>query len=128
MLSEASESSGSSGGGGGARGSRGEHIDPGTKAQVEQKLPDGWGSGKPNQKGVGTRWEDPANPGDGVRVDEGDPNASMPSQRVDHVVVRRNGRIVDENGEVIKDPKPSKTPEAHIPLRESLRWRHWWGP
>jgi hypothetical protein len=55
-------------------------------------------------------------------------NASMPSQRVDHVVVRRNGRIVGKNGEVITHPKPSKTPEAHIPLGDWLRRRHGWGP
>jgi hypothetical protein len=127
VLSEASQPSGSSGGPGGGGGSRG-HLDPDTRAQVQQKLPDGWGSGAPNKKGVGTRWQDPANPGNGVRVDRGDPDASLPSQRVDHVVVRRNGRILDRNGDEITQTQPSRTSEAHIPLREWLRWRNWWGP
>lgn len=32
------------------------------------KVPSGWGPGAANKEGVGTRWTDPANPGNGVRI------------------------------------------------------------
>jgi RHS repeat-associated protein len=75
----------------------------------------------PNKKSVGSRFEDPANPkGNRVRVDMGDPNHSLPSQRVDHVVEQRNGVTVDANSKPITAAKPASTPEAHVPLKTWL--------
>ena len=36
---------------------------------ARSKLPPEWGDGSPNRKGVGTRWQDPNDPGSGVRID-----------------------------------------------------------
>ena len=132
LLSEAADSTGSgkSGGsssGGSSSGKGGQNLDPGTRAQVQQKLPNGWGSGRANQKKTGTRWEDPNNPGNGVRVDMGDPNSPNPSQRVDHVVVRQNGRVIGPDGKPISGPI-AQNPNSHIPLSDWLKWTNWWGP
>ena len=87
--------------------------------QVRKRL-DGW-TETPNKKGVGSRFEDPANPkGNRVRVDMGTPDHAYPSQRVDHVVEQRNGVAVDANGKPIISSKPTSTPEAHIPLKTWL--------
>jgi filamentous hemagglutinin len=56
---------------------------------VTEKIPPEWGRGRPNNKGVGLRWEDPKNSGNGVRIDKGDPKATFVSQRTDHVVVMK---------------------------------------
>lgn len=132
LLSEASDRTGSGkGGGSSSGGSRsgkgGQNLDAGTRAQVQQKLPKDWGSGRANQKKTGTRWEDPDNPGNGVRVDKGDPNSPNPSQRVDHVVVRQNGRVIGPDGQPISGPI-NANPSSHIPLRDWLQWTNWWGP
>lgn len=58
------------------------------------RLPSSWGPGTPNAKGVGTRWFDPANKGNGIRIDQRLPGSSFASQQVDHVVVRSGGRIL----------------------------------
>jgi len=89
--------------------------------QVRDRLP-GW-TEKPNAKGNGSRFQDPANKGNRVRVDQGNPKHELPSQRVDHVVEQRNGRTVDIDGKPIEAGKPASTPEAHIPLKDwLLRW------
>lgn len=92
---------------------------------VQEKIPDEWGEGKPNKKGVGQRWTDPANPGNGVRIDKGDPNNSNPLQREDHVVVRDNGKVVGRDGEPIPGAKRDHPEQSHIPLREWKQWKSW---
>jgi hypothetical protein len=117
-------SSGSKGGGG----SKGSNLDPETRAAVQKKLPDDWDAGRPNRDVVGTRWDDPSAPkANGVRVDKGIPDSSWPSQRVDHVVVRHNGRIIGRDGRPIEG-RINQNPDAHIPLSEWLKWGKWWGP
>jgi hypothetical protein len=67
-----------------------------------RKVPDEWGKGAPNKKGIGSRWFDPKDPkGRGVRIDQGNPASPLPGQRVDHVVVRDGGRIVGPDGNPI---------------------------
>jgi RHS repeat-associated protein len=77
----------------------------------------------PNKKGEGRRFEDPDNKGNRVRVDKGNPDHELPSQRVDHVRVDRDGRVIGRDGKPIEptpeNPQPSKTEEAHIP------WKDW---
>jgi RHS repeat-associated protein len=91
--------------------------------QVRKHLP-GWKE-TPNKKGTGSRFEDPAAPkANRVRVDQGNPDHQLPSQRVDHVVEQRNGVTVDANGKPIEAPKPASTPDAHIPLKEWLNNRN----
>ncbi|WP_162799151.1 RHS repeat protein [Nocardioides sp. 616] len=91
------------------------------------RLPGSWGPGTPNAKGVGTRWFDPANKGNGVRIDQGIPGSSYASQQVDHVVVRNGGRIFGPDGKPIVGPL-SQNPQAHIPLSDWLTWSSWSTP
>jgi RHS repeat-associated protein len=91
------------------------------------KVPEDWGPGLPNKKGVGTRWTDPSNPGNGVRIDQGNPDSPLPSQQSDHVVVRNGGRIIGPDGKPIVGSL-SENPQAHIPLSEWLNWTNWNSP
>ena len=75
----------------------------------------------PNKKGQGARFQDPNNRGNRVRIDKGKPSHELPSQRRDHVVEQRGGATIDRNGNPIEAPKPTKTPEAHVPLKEWLK-------
>jgi hypothetical protein len=86
--------------------------------KVRERL-SGWKE-TPNRKGVGSRFQDPANQGNRVRVDRGNPDHDLPSQRPDHVVQQRGGQTVNAEGKPIQAPKPASTPEAHIPLKEWL--------
>lgn len=93
------------------------------------KIPSGWGKGKPTRKGVGYRWVDPNNPdANGVRIDKGNPNNSQPTQQVDHVLVRKDGKVIGKDGRPIDGSVKDSAVEAHIPLQEWLRWRKWYEP
>ncbi|ASV88082.1 putative rHS repeat-associated core domain protein (plasmid) [Ochrobactrum quorumnocens] len=92
------------------------------------KIPTTWGSGQPNKKGVGTRWQDPNNPGNGVRIDQGNPNHSLPSQREDHVIVRSGGTVIGRDGKPISGSIQDNAEQAHIPLSEYKNWSSWNSP
>jgi hypothetical protein len=92
------------------------------------KLPEAWGKGRANKKGVGFRWQDPKNQGNGVRIDEGNPNSSFPSQQVDHVIVRVNGRVIGRDGQPISGTINDDPTNAHIPLSEWQTWSTWDSP
>lgn len=94
---------------------------------VTNKFPSGWGN-KANKKGVGTRWQDPNNPGNGVRIDQGNPNHSLPSQQVDHVIVRRDGQVIGRDGNPIQGSIKENAEQAHIPLSEYENWKSWNSP
>jgi len=64
--------------------------------------------------GGGTRYVDPANPHNSVRVMPGDPNSPFPNSQKPYVRHMRNGQSLDVNGNVV----PKNTPEAHIPLKK----------
>ena len=85
--------------------------------QGATKVPQEWGPGNATSKGTGLRWEDPGNPGNGVRIDEGVPNSPWPSQQVDHVVVRTGGQVLGPDGQPIVGSIASN-PQAHIPLTD----------
>jgi len=88
--------------------------------QARQGKLKGW-TETPNKKGQGSRFQDPNNRGNRVRIDKGKPDHNLPSQRRDHVVEQRGGQTVDKDGKPIEAPKPSKTPEAHIPLKDWIK-------
>lgn len=96
--------------------------------EATSKIPSEWGDGVPNKKGEGQRWEDPENQGNGVRIDKGNPNNSQPSQQVDHVVVRDNGRVIGRDGRPIEGSIRDNASQAHIPLSEWLNWSSWNSP
>lgn len=92
---------------------------------VQEKVPDEWGEGQANKKGVGHRWQDPDDPGSGVRVDQGNPNNSQPTQQVDHVIVRDGGKVIGRDGEPLSGPIKHNPDDAHIPLKEWKQWKSW---
>jgi RHS repeat-associated protein len=100
--------------------------------EAKAKVPSSWGEGKANQKSrggnkLGTRWVDPSNQGNGIRIDKGDPGSSNPSQQVDHVVVRRGGKVIGPDGQPISG-SIKNNPQAHIPKSDWLRWKEWFTP
>ena len=93
------------------------------------KVPSGWGTGRPNKKGVGTRWVDPANPKtNGIRIDQGNPASPLTTQQVDHVVVRSGGEVIGRDGNPISGSIRDNYEMAHIPLDEWLTWSTWNAP
>lgn len=82
------------------------------------------GAGLPNMKGVGMRWTDPANKGNGIRIDQGITDSPWPSQQVDHVVVRSGGQVLGPDGKPIVGSS-AENPQAHIPLSDWLTWADW---
>jgi hypothetical protein len=105
---------------------QGTNWHPGQSAS--EKMPPAWGTGQPNSKGDGWRWQDPANPGNGVRIDRGSAGNSQPSQQPDHVIVRHNGRVIGRDGSPISGSIRDNPQQAHIPLVEWLQWTNWFGP
>lgn len=104
----------------------GKLVDGWLPEEAVTKIPSSWGSGSSTKKGVGLRWFDPKNPaGNGVRIDQGDPGSSLPSQQVDHVVVRSEGRVVGRDGKPISSSIKDDPTSAHIPLSEWLTWTNW---
>lgn len=96
---------------------------------IGNKLPKEWGKGVPNRRGVGTRWSDPKNPaGNGVRVDRGNPKSPYTSQKVDHIVVRKDGTILGRDGKPIKGSLKNDPENGHIPASEYVKWKKWDAP
>jgi hypothetical protein len=79
-------------------------------------VPEDWVA-KPSKIGGGTRFVDPQNPHNSVRVMPGDPNSPYPNSQQPYVRHIRNGQSLDVDGNVV----PKDTPEAHIPL-EKFKW------
>ena len=92
---------------------------------VRSKIPPEWGEGSPNKKGVGKRWTDPEDQGNGVRIDRGDPTHRQPTQQEDHVIVRSGGKIIGRDGNPIDGSIQGNAEQAHIPAREYSGWRSW---
>lgn len=69
---------------------------------------------KPSKTGDGTRFVDPANPHNSVRVMPGDPKSPFPNSQRPYVRHLKDGQSLDVNGNVV----PKNTPEAHIPLED----------
>ncbi|GAB2824014.1 hypothetical protein GCM10027276_28380 [Comamonas piscis] len=95
---------------------------------VRAKIPRSWGDSKANKKGVGERWQDPDDKGNGVRIDQGDPMNSQPTQQIDHVVVRSGGRVIGRDGTPITGSIDQNFDNAHIPLSEYSKWPRWNSP
>ncbi len=93
--------------------------------EVTVKFPSDW-MPSPNKKKIGTRWHDPS--GNGVRIDKAVLDHNLPSQRVDHVVVRKNGQIIGRDGKPISGSLAENAELAHIPLSEYITWSTWYVP
>ncbi|WP_280882461.1 RHS repeat-associated core domain-containing protein [Streptomyces pseudovenezuelae] len=90
------------------------------------KVPSELGPGKATKKGIGWRWND--GKGNGVRIDQGNPNNSQPYQQVDHVVINSGGKIIGRDGNPISGDIKTSAYDAHIPLNDWLKWKTWNSP
>ncbi|WP_459748298.1 hemagglutinin repeat-containing protein [Pseudomonas sp. 3A(2025)] len=91
------------------------------------KFPESWAV-SPNKKGTGFRWQDPKNKGNGVRIDKGEAHISQPTQQVDHVIVRSNGKVIGRDGKPVVGSIKDHAEEVHIPLSEYRKWEKWNSP
>ena len=67
----------------------------------------------PSKKKDGTKYVDPKNKGNDLRIQKGSPNSRYFNQRKNYVRWKKNGQWLDKYG------KPSNDPEkTHIPLNE----------
>jgi hypothetical protein len=107
-----------------------------TRAKAYRKIPKEWGKAKLNAKAVkkgrsekpGIKWSNGKK--DSVRIDKGSSSSSNPSQRVDHVRINKDGRIIGRNGKQLPAGARVKDHgwETHIPLNEWIRWSKWYKP
>jgi len=74
-------------------------------------IPEDW-TATPSSKGGGTRYTNPNDGNDVVRVMMGKPDAKWPSQRHPYVVRQRGGTFVDANGTAVG----KRSAAGHIPL------------
>lgn len=91
--------------------SRGLRPLAGTRVRPEG-IPEGWRIRGTKTAG-GTRYYDPANPGNSVRVMQGSPKSPYPNSQGPYVRWQRNGQPLDANGNVLQS---ANDPAAHIPL------------
>ncbi|MGN8172519.1 RHS repeat-associated core domain-containing protein [Agrobacterium sp. 22117] len=92
---------------------------------TQGKIPKSWGESSPTRKGEGLRWRDPSDKGNSVRIDRGNPTSPNPSQRVDHVVINRGGRVVGRDGNPINGSIKNDAVNAHVPHSEWKNWSSW---
>jgi hypothetical protein len=71
----------------------------------------------PSNKGGRTKYVNPENQHDLVRVMPGNPSSPNPSQQRPYVVDQVRGSIVDAQGTPVRS---NKAPEAHIPIEEFI--------
>jgi len=87
---------------------------PGDIFKRPKDVPENWRQA-PSNKGEGTKFVDPKNKNNDVRIQKGNPDSIWENQRRDYVRWQRNGRYLDKNG------KPSvDRAETHIPLDQFI--------
>lgn len=79
-----------------------------------KNVPENWRQA-PSKKGEGTKFSDPKNAGNEVRVQKGVPNSRWENQRRDYVRWKHNKRWLDKNGKPSNDPA-----ETHIPFDQFI--------
>ncbi len=73
-------------------------------------VPANW-TEKPSRKGDGTKFQDPDNPHNSVRIMKGQEGNSNPGQQQDYMVIRKDGQTLNSGGTPSSDPS-----ETHIPV------------
>ncbi|WP_374199128.1 putative T7SS-secreted protein [Actinotalea ferrariae] len=97
-------------------------------ADAARRIPEEWGVGAPNKKGIGFRWYSPDYQSHGVRVDEGHPSSPFPTQQIHHVVVRKDGAVLGRDGLPLTSSVAVEAERSHIPLSEWMTWSDWGTP
>ncbi|MBY0406768.1 MAG: hypothetical protein K2Q01_03690 [Rickettsiales bacterium] len=99
-------------------GEEGATVEPAPKPTNEplferpEGVPKEWKQ-MPADKQQGTKYIDPKNSHNDVRIQKGNPSSPYPLQREDYVRWKKDGRWLDKNGKPSTDPK-----QTHIPLEE----------
>jgi len=93
-----------------------------------EKVPKEFGDPIPNKKGDGWRWFGPKKTGNYVRIDRGQPDSSWPSQRNDHVIINKDGKVIGRDGRPLNAAIDKDPENAHIPLDEWMKWGSWYAP
>jgi RHS repeat-associated protein len=83
---------------------------PGTRT-IPEGIPENWRIRSSKTPG-GVKYYDPQNPGNQVRVEQGNPNSSYSHSQQPYVRELRNGQYHDVQGNVV----PREDPRGHIPL------------
>jgi RHS repeat-associated protein len=96
---------------------RGVVPKPGTRVRPTG-VPENWRV-RPSDSPGGVKYSDPKNPGNQVRVEQGNPNSPYPSSREPYVRDLRNGQYRDVQGNVV----PRNDPAGHIPLDQYPGYR-----
>jgi hypothetical protein len=99
-------------GGGSGAGMRGKKVPPTPMARPEG-VPKDWPA-KPSQRKEGTRYTNPKNPHEIVRVMPGNPQSRWPAQRAPYVKHHKDGKAYDSKGNLVDQDAV----EAHIPLKD----------
>lgn len=86
---------------------------PGTRVRPDG-IPDNWRITGTDSAG-GTRYYDPSNPGNSVRVMQGNPNSPYPNSQAPYIRWQQNGQPLDMYGNKLPS---AKDPAAHIPLND----------
>lgn len=90
-------------------------IRPAAGTRVRPKgVPAGWRIRGTHSRG-GTKYSDPKNPGNSVRVLQGNPKSPYPVSRAPYVRWQRDGHPLDVHRNKLPTPKH---PDAHIPLKD----------
>ncbi len=89
---------------------RGINPKPGTRVRPEG-IPENWRIGPSRSKG-GIKFQDPKNPGNHVRVEQGKPNSQYPHSQGPYVRDVRNGPYRDNQSNVV----PKHNASGHAPL------------
>lgn len=84
---------------------------PGTRV-VPEGIPENWRITGTDSPG-GVRYYEPSNPGNSVRVMQGNPNSPYPNSRAPYVRWQQNGQPLDLYGNKLPS---ANDPAAHIPL------------
>jgi len=84
---------------------------PGTRVRPDG-IPDNWRITGTDSPG-GTRYYDPSNRGNSVRVTQGSPNSPYPNSQAPYVRWQQNGKPLDRFGNKLPS---ANDPAAHIPL------------
>ena len=92
---------------------RGLRPAPGTRVRPEG-LPESWRITGTRSPG-GVRYFDPQNPGNAVRVMQGNPNSPYPASTAPYVRWQQDGHALDVLGNKLPT---SRHPDAHIPLED----------
>ena len=89
-------------------------------AMVTRQIPSNWILKSP-KKGTGTRFVDPSNTGNHIRVMRGNPGSPFTNSQLPYTIRYINGSPVDRFGNAIRNSAgklQNKSPDLHVPINQ----------